>query len=177
MDIRNTEEFKEKQRQLLRVLAQQELGVSNILTVLHRSNSLKEEVFKENKVGEQGIMNIMILASMGISTITYGERYAKWFPRFNKLFAKSFMSRLIFIYMSMSLGRSIELYRIEHKLASEAYQEYKQSIDYFELLKSRKLKTLKVEDRLNLLFHTNIQRYLTGKHIDEVPIYEHYTEW
>jgi hypothetical protein len=169
MDIRNTEEFKEKQRQRLRELAEQELGVTNVLTVLHRTNSLKEEVFKENKVGEQGIMNLLILASIGISTITYGERYAKWLPRFNKLFGKSTMSRLIFIYMSMSLGRSIELYRIEHKLAKEAYQEYKQSADYYEVLKTRKLATLDIEKRLSLLFHTNISSYLTGMKKEETP--------
>ena len=47
----------------------------------------------------------------------------------------------------------MEQYVIEHEVQADKYKEYLKKADYYEELKSRKLSTLPIQDRLKILFN------------------------
>lgn len=160
MDIRDTEAFKEKQKQILREQAKQELTAAHILTQFYRSEELRDKVYGGNILGTQGIMNALILSSVMLSSLTIIPKFIKKFPRLHGIFGDSYITRGIIIYMSMSIGRSIEQYRVENVLAKKEYEEFISAYNYYNKLKERKLESLSYAKRIEILTGIDISVYL-----------------
>ena len=160
MDIRKTTEFQEKQKQKLEELQKQEISARNILATLNTLEELRHNVYSEHKVGSQGIMNLMIMTSCVMSAVTLSGRFAKTFPRVSGILGQSYMPRIVLVYLSMTLGRTLEKYRVDHHLNPEAYKEYISVYNYYESLKTRKVQSVDWVERLEVLFGVHLRQWV-----------------
>lgn len=159
MDIRDTEEFKGKQREIIRKRAAEEICAVNILAEIHRNNLLKDKVYAEYKIGSQGLMTTYMIVAIGVSSFTLTGKFRSSFPRLSGVIGKSYIARIALIYAAMTIGRSYEQYRVENKLNKEAYEEYTKAYKYFVELKARKLASLSVSQKISLLFGIDVNEY------------------
>mmetsp|Transcript_13594 Transcript_13594/g.19855 ORF Transcript_13594/g.19855 Transcript_13594/m.19855 type:complete len:170 (+) Transcript_13594:22-531(+) len=160
MDIRKTTEFQEKQKQKLEELQKQEISARNILATLNTLEELRHNVYSEYKVGSQGIMNLMIMTSCVMSVVTLSGRFAKTFPRVSGILGQSYMPRIVLVYLSMTLGRTLEKYRVDHHLNPEAYKEYISVYNYYRSLKTRKVQSVDWVERLEVLFGVHLRQWV-----------------
>lgn len=151
MDIRKSEEFRLAQLEKIAQQARQEISARNILTNYHYNNTLKDKVFEEYKIGTLGMIPIFALIAAGVSAYSMTGSFARKFPRAVLVIGQEYAPRVVLMLMTFTAGRSYEQYLIEHKLAADAYKEYRAAQDYYDSLKARRLESLTWEDRLRLL--------------------------
>ena len=65
MDVRKSQEYVEAKARRDKEMAEKELAARHVLTILHESNTARDKVFAENKIGTQGFLPITMF--FGIS--------------------------------------------------------------------------------------------------------------
>ena len=151
MDLRETEEFKRKQQEKLKRLAAEEISFRNIISNLRRLEELRHEVYAEAEIGAQGIMRGLVFAASIFSVYTYTNKFSLHYPKAAEFFGRSMIPRAVLIFLFARIGIALEQYNVEHNLNPVAYKNYISAYNYTESLKEKRLKSLDMWKRIELV--------------------------
>jgi hypothetical protein len=164
MDIRDTEEFKLKYKEILKQREAQELSAETIITQLKRTEELRKELYSEAEIGKQGIAYSLVGASVLFVFYASTKQFSRLYPKAYKFVGCSYTVKGIILLVSARIGIIVEQQRYEIAINPILHKEYMSSFNYSEQLLKKRTSRLDYLTRFHLVTGLDLPKYYSKIH-------------